>query len=153
MPTTAALRAAFRQETDEVFLIILDIDHPALADPIRVVNNSENIVSNGNTYVAFPFEIRLPDEAEDQPRVTLTIDNVDRVIVDTIRSLTTAPTVSISVILASSPNDIEVGPFVMTLREVTYDVMTVQGELTFDDVLNEPFPGDSFIPAHYPGLF
>jgi len=27
------------------------------------------------------------------------------------------------------------------------------GELAFEDVLNEPFPGHSYIPSECPGLF
>lgn len=152
--TTTAVQAANAQETGEVFLILLTISHASLSPSIRVVGNTEDIVSNGETFLAFPFEITLPDDApESVAQVSLKIDNVDRQIVDAIRSISSPPTVSIDVILASDPDTIEAGPFNMTLLQSDYDVLTVTGELVFEDVLNEPFPGDSFDPVGFPGLF
>lgn len=43
--------------TDSVFLIALEITIPDVVDPIKIVNNNEDIVWNGVTYQAFPFEI------------------------------------------------------------------------------------------------
>ena len=34
-----------------------------------------------------------------------------------------------------------------------YDAFVITGELAFEDVLNEPFPGHNYIPSEYPGLF
>jgi hypothetical protein len=57
------------------------------------------------------------------------------------------------VVLASSPDTVEAGPFTMTLVAAEYDALVVTGELAFEDVLNEPFPGHGYIPSEYPGLF
>lgn len=152
--TEEAVAAANAPVTDEVFLMLLEINHSSLSTPIRVVNNWENVTSNGNVYVAFPFKLDLPDDVvENMPRPTLEIDNVDRTIVDAIRAMDSAATVTISVVLASSPNDIEAGPFLMTLREVEYDALTVRGQLAFEELWSEPYPGDKINRANYPGLF
>jgi hypothetical protein len=152
--TSVLKGAAFAQETDQVFLILLEINHSSLAAPIRAVNNQVNIESNGDTYIGFPFDITLPQDFEDAlPSVTLTICNVDRSIVYAIRTLTGPPTVTISVILASDPDTIEAGPFSMTLREASYDSMVVSGMIMAEDVLNEPYPADDFTPANFRGLF
>ncbi len=58
----ALKQAAFLQDTDEVFLALLTIAHADISPSIRVVNNTENITSNGNLFTAFPFDIQLPDE-------------------------------------------------------------------------------------------
>lgn len=158
MPRTlsnTARRALYAQETGEVFLLLLVISHPSLPAPIRVVNNSEDVVSGGFTYQRFPFELALPPESDEAPpTVTLRIANADRQIVQAVRSLAgEAMTVDLSVILASSPDTIEAGPYRFTLRDVSYDAAIVEGTLRFEDVLNEPFPADSFTPARFPGLF
>lgn len=62
-------------------------------------------------------------------------------------------TVDLSVVLASSPSTIEAGPYRFTLRDVMYDAAIVEGTMRFEDVLNEPYPADSFTPARFPGLF
>ncbi len=152
--TITAKQAIYSQQTSEVFLVLLTIDHADLGAPIRVVNNTVDIVSNGNTFIGFPFFIDMPQERDDQlARVTLTIDNVDRQIVTAVRSLTSAPSVVMEIVLASDPDTIEAGPFSFTMRDVRYDSLVVEGELSFEDVLNEPYPGDSFTPATHPGLF
>jgi hypothetical protein len=56
-------------------------------------------------------------------------------------------------VLADTPDMVEAGPFAMTLSEADYDAGQVTGILVFEDILSEPFPGDSFIPSTHPGLF
>jgi len=147
-------RAAYAQRTDEVILLLLTITHPDMEMPIRVVNDLQSIMSRGNKFIAFPFEINLPEETSEQlSKVTLRIDNVDRLIVYSLRTLSSAPEVTLEAILATSPDIVEAGPFNMTLRDVKYDALVVEGTLYFEDLLNEPYPGDSFVPAHFPGLF
>jgi hypothetical protein len=87
------------------------------------------------------------------PNVTLSIDNVDRQIVNAVRALTGPPTVTVSVVLASSPNTIEAGPYQMTLRDASYDSLVVSGTLSVEDMMNEPYPVDLMTPANFPGLF
>ena len=152
--TSAFRAAAFAQQTDQVFLVLLTINHASLAEPIRVVNNYENVTRAGNTYVGFPFDIELPGDFEEAlPSVRLTICNVDRQIVYAIRTLTGPPTITIRVVLASNTADVQAGPYVMTLRGADYNSLTVSGTIMPEDVLNEVFPGDSFTPAVAPGLF
>lgn len=146
--------AAFAQRTDKVFLVLIEIDHDDLSTPIRVVNNTENITSNGNVYQAYPFEINMLSDLKDElPKVTLTIDNVDRQIVQAVRTVSSAPDVTLSVVLADAPNTIEAGPFAMSLKNASYDAFVVSGELGAEDILNEPYPEGTFNPVDFPGLF
>lgn len=133
--------------------MLLTISHSSLATPLRFVNNNENIVSRGNTYTAFPFEIDLPNDDPDQPpKAQLRIDNVDRSIVQTIRTITSPPTVTIEVILASAPNTVEVSFTNLTLRNVSYDESEVTGELVFDAIYTEPV-SVTMTPSRFPGMF
>ena len=151
--TTAAIQSVNAEQTDEVWLVLLEITHPSLVTPIRVVNNTQPIVSNGNTYLASAFNLTLPDDVQGLSFVEIEIDNVDRVIVDTIRALATPPSVSLFVVLADTPDSIEFGPHQMKLSDVDYNASTVKGTLIYEDLLNEPFPGRSFDKSRYPGLF
>jgi len=153
--TSATFRSAVNaEETSEVFLILLEMTHADITT-IRLVNNYTDVVGPGaNTYIAFPFQITIPsDDDEALSRVQLTIDNVDRYLMDEIRAITSAPDISISVVLASSPTVIEAGPFETKLRNVDYDESRITGDLQAEDILNEPYPGESYVPANFPGLW
>lgn len=134
-------------------LVLLDIDHDDLVVPIRVVNNKEPITSNGEEYTAFPFEVTLPSSQEDgPPQAKLRIDNVSREIGEAIRTISTAPSVTIRVVRQETPDIVEVEFQGMILRSVTYDALTVEGVLDFEDLTREPFPAFTFNPSHYPGI-
>lgn len=134
-------------------LVLLVIDHADLADPIRVVNNKENITSDGEEYTAFPFEIVLPSSQDDAPpQAKLRIDNVSREIGEAIRTISGAPSVTIRVIRRETPDVIEAEFEGMVLRKVNYDALSVEGTLDFEDLTREPYPAFSFNPANYPGI-
>ena len=152
--STAALEAIYSQETAQVFLVLLMIDHADMSSPIRVVNNHQAITSNSQTYVPYAFEFDPPDEREGViTSAKLVIDNIDRTIVATIRGLTTAPTVTVSIVLADSPDTIEAGPLEFQLKNVSYDVETVSGDLVYNDIDTINIPGDVFNPVDFGGLF
>lgn len=140
------------QETGEVWLVLLTITAEGM-QPLRVVNNNQDVVSGGNTFIAFPFEIELPSEEPDSPSgARLRIDNVDKRIVEAIRSISSPPSVTLQVVLASQPNTIELSFEGLTLRGVTYDADSVRGDLVFEAIYTEPITL-SIIPTRFPGLF
>jgi hypothetical protein len=151
--TTTATTSIHAQETGEVWLVLLTIAHSTLATPIRVVNNNEDITSRGNLYQAFPFEIVMPGQDPDSlPKAMLRFDNVDRTAIATVRSIDSAPTVTIEVILASQPDTVEISFPNLTLRNVKYDASVIEGELLFENLFSEPITY-SMTPSRFPGLF
>lgn len=152
--STGARRAVYAPESDEVFLVLLTIDHDSLDEPIRVVNNLEKITSRGEEFIAFPFDISLPDDKEDAPpRARLAIDNVSREIGQAIREIVGPPSVMIEVVMASAPDTVEASFPNFLLRNVSYDAAVVSGELMVEDLTREPFPARKFTPGAYPGVF
>ena len=151
--SAAAKAAAYAQQTKEVFLLLVQVDHSALPDPIRVACNTQDVEHGGETFVGTYFKMTMPDESDEVPRAQVVLDNVDRKIVDAVRAVGSPPTVTMTVVLASSPDVVEFGPFPLLLVEATYDAGLVQGSLIYDDILNEPYPPEKFVPALYPGLF
>lgn len=148
-----ALESAFAQETDEVWLTLLTIEHDSLPEPLRFVNNWESIVSRGNVYIAFPFELELPEQDPDSAgEARIRFDNIDRQIVQTIRAIFEPPEVTLEIILASQPSTIEASFSGLTLRNVEYDANTVSGILRFEDIMAEPV-SVQMTPQRFPGLF
>jgi hypothetical protein len=147
-------QAVFAQETGEAILVLMEIDHPDLAEPIRVTHNDIDVVSNGSTYIAFPFQIELPTDSDNKaPTARLTIDNVDRRITETVRQIQSPPTVDMRVVRGSDPDTIETEFPQFQLRNITYDAQTISGELNVEQFAAEPYPAGRFTPAEFPGLF
>jgi hypothetical protein len=109
---------------------------------------------NDGCFLPYPFDLTEPDDVTDEiPQVQITIDNVDRSIVNMLRSLSSPPTVTLEVVLASSPNHVEHGPFTLHLRKADYDALVVNGTLDFGDELETAFPAHTMTPTTCPGLF
>ena len=152
--SSAAYEAVFSAETSQVFLVLLEINHADMVTPIRVVNNHQVITSNGQAYVPYAFQFDPPDEKEGViTSAKLVIDNIDRTIVKTIRELNTPPTVTVSIVMADSADTIEAGPVEFKLKNVSYNVETVSGDLFYDDIDNLSIPPDTFNPVDFGGLF
>ena len=153
-PSLTFHQAVNAPETGEAFLILLTLDHDTLDEPLRFTSDGVDTESRGNTYIAFPFQISLPPSSKDQPpKMQLTIDNVDRQIVQTIREIQSAPSITVEVVLASTPDTVEVTLPDFILLNASYDRLTVQGDLVLELLEREPFPADTYNPANFPGLF
>jgi hypothetical protein len=156
-PSQRLVREAFRQETGDVVAALLTIEHPSLVPAARVTSDSVDLTSRGNLFKGgVPFEVTLPDQdSETLSRVKLTMDVIDQALVATVLSIPAdqPPTVTLEVVLAATPDVVESGPYVFTLRNAEGDITTLEGEIAFEDMLSEPFPGESFTPASHPGLF
>lgn len=163
--SSVALASANAQETDEVWLLLLRIKHPDIdpedPDPqkrgvLRFVNNNEdmqNAGSDGGDYIAFPFMFDIPTEDPEQPSVArLKIDNVDRQIVEIVRSLNSPPTADVELVLASQPTTVEISFEGMTLRAVDYNALEVTGTLTLEEIFTEPVTVE-MTPSRFPGMF
>ena len=152
--STPAQQAIFAQETGDAFIVLLTISHAALPEAIRVTSDEVITVSNGETFVPFPFDLVLPNDIDSKSyRAKLVIDNVDRSIVQAVRSLATAPGVLIQIVRAATPDVIEAQFVDFSLTNVTYDAYRVQGDLTVEDFTAEPYPATIFSPGLFPGLF
>lgn len=152
--TERFIRAINSENTEEVFLILLKINHSSFAAPFYFVNNNEPITSRGQEYTAYPFQLTLPASLNDSlPTVTLKIDNVDKKIVDEIRKVSDPISITIEVILADEPDIVEIGPFSMVVTSVDYNELEIEGLITLDYGLYDSFPSDDYIPPLYPGLF
>ena len=150
-----ALQAMLAQETPEVFLCCLTINHPSLDPPIRLVCNNEPLVRDAGTFQPYPFRITLPDQRDDQiPQVHVNVDNVDLAVNAQISTLVGMPTCTLEVVLASQPDTVEAGPFEFNLQTATSTADTIDGTLGYeDDVFAQQVPGQNYLPSNSNGLF
>jgi hypothetical protein len=149
-----AMRSALAQNTGEVWVTLLKITHPDLPAPLYFCDNTEAVVHSGNSHAPAPFSCTLPsDESEREPTAALSIANVDRGLIDEVRSISSGPTIEVKVVLASSPNTVEYGPVTLKAKSVTYDARSITFTLGFDAFEVEPLPWVRFTPEFFPGMF
>ena len=150
MPISDNLKGEAWQPASKMPLVLLEITQADLAEPIRVVCDKIPITHQGDEYIAFPFDIVLPDDQEGSPsRARLQIDNVSREIGQAIRLMTTAASVTIKVVRRPAPDVAEMEFPGMLLTNVKVDALTVEGELNFEDLSREPYPAYTFSPAEF----
>jgi hypothetical protein len=152
--SATAIHEAFTEHSHVAWYTLLDIAHPDLTDTLRFVNSQTDVVSNGNTYHSFPFEIVLPDADGDVPqKASLRIDNISREVYAAIWALDPSPSVIISVALSSQPDVIEYQTGRLYLNQVRADEMVLEGELIPLQYSRETWPGAVVNPARFPGLW
>ena len=148
------LKAIYASETEDVFLVLLTLNHDSLQDPIRITSDSVMTQSRGDDYIPFPFELVLPDETENRaPRARLTIDNVSREVLTTIRTLNTPAKMTMEIVRFADSNQVEAVFPDFILTNVKYNALSIQADLTIEDFTAEPYPATIFAPSGFPGLF
>lgn len=150
----AHIRAANAPDTGECWCTLLSINHASLEEPLNFTNVGEDVVSNGVTFSDYPFTVKIfNDDEEAQPTAQLMIDNVQRDIIDKIRTLRPEPSVKISVVLASDLDTAELEYPYIPLKNITYDDFLIKGTISAEDFTGEPYPADKMVPSSFPGLF
>jgi Domain of unknown function (DUF1833) len=148
------LAQLYSQQSDDVFLILLTLSHPTFASDIRLVNNSTDIVSRGDTFTAFPFKIRLPvDDGESNREVSIEFDNVSLELLDELRTVTTSIEVNIEMILNSLPDEVQISLGELKIQTVSYNKQTVSARLFLDSFLTTELNSEVYSPSVYPGIF
>jgi len=151
--TTKLLTELFAQNSGDPLLLLVTVDHPSFST-LYLVNNTEDIVSRGNTYISFPMSIRLsPDDGETARNVQISFDNVSLELIDEMRSVTSPMDVTIEAVLASDPDTVEIGFGELKLVNIRYDQKTIRGSLILDDFLRTELTSEKYTPTIYPGLF
>jgi hypothetical protein len=136
-------------------LTLLEIDHPDLTTPVRVVNDRADIVFETNTYTALGFRIALPSDLQKGlPRASLSVDNVGKELVTWLEDSNggKGTTVRILQVLRTDTSTAEVD-ITMTLFNIEVTSAAVTGQLGFEDILNIPAVTLIYSPEVAPGLY
>ena len=142
-----------KEETAEAVIALITIDHEQLEQPIRVTSDNVETISNGETFLPFPFEYTLPSESKDRSALwQFKIDNVDRQIIQAIRMIDSAADVVLEIVLASEPDVIEARFPNMRFTNISYNALSVTGTVSGRDLTREPTPYTTFNPVDFPAL-
>lgn len=140
---------------DEFPLVLMEIDRDDLSVPIRLVNDHDDIVHNGNTFTAMPFRVGLPDEPEQGlPRASLAIDNVGKALTSWIENAdwSLPTTANLIQVMRSSP-DVAEWSVVMDMTDVAMTSLEVTARLGFEDLFASSGVNLKYTPHTSRGLF
>lgn len=161
-----AQRLTLEQEVAPHALIaFLTIEHPALADPIRVVSDVMSYQVGGLTYEGIPFGIKPLTDNEVGPRTQLIVQNLDRRIGEALRRSEVRASVEL-VLRSSADFNLSVDPRTeitstapiygfrhFELVNVKGDVLQLVGDVELADFSVEPWPNVRATQDRLPGLF
>lgn len=152
--STQMLTAMHAEASGEVVLPLVKLTQDGWEDAICIVPNWETVIHQGETYQPLAFQIGLPDEeAEGVPVLNWVADNVDRRLVEALRTVKGAVEARIVWVLASSPDHVEVGPLNVEMRAAQYDAQQINGTLGVEPILETQFGHRFMNPKNAPALF
>lgn len=141
---------------DEVFVHLVEISHAGFPSPgiVRLCNDSQNLTHGGNVYTSFGFDVGLLNEQADNiPRPTITLDNVDQSLTQRLELVNTPSDVVHRVVLASQPDTEEVPAISYKLRDVQYNFFQIAGVLSLALLENDRVPFNTINSSTAPGAF
>jgi hypothetical protein len=147
--TTASTGAA------EWPVLLLEIVHSALAEPIRLARDTLDLTHLGNVYTAMHFDAAPPEDLEEgEPRAALSVDNVGKELTQWLEASGggRGATVRMIQVLRSDPDVVE-WDVTMDLADVNVDLLRVEGRLGFDSLIHLPAVALSYRPDTAPGVF
>jgi hypothetical protein len=144
---SAALKAQlFSPYRDKDYRVLVTVDHRTFDDPFRFVSGDPTefatLVSNGETFTTFPFEITLLSDDDSDPQAVIRLQNADDRIGSTLLALPNdAVTLTIQVVLRETPNTIEYEAVNLELVDVEVDAMAISARIVSRGAVSEPCPG------------
>lgn len=161
-----AQRLTLEQESSPHALIaFLTIEHPAFADPIRVVSDVMAYQVGGVRYEGIPFGIKQLTDTESGPRTQIVVQNLDRRIGEALRQSQTRAKAEL-VLRSSADFNLSVDPRTeiaatapiyafrhFELVNAEGDVSQLVGDVELADFSVEPWPNVRATQDRLPGLF
>jgi hypothetical protein len=138
---TSAAFIESRQRTNDPdgILELLTIGHASFSGPANLVNDTRDWISNGTTYVAYPFRFTFPqDVAGESPRSTLEIDNVGRDLTSELERLPASAIVMATIqhVTRSDPDTVE-WSWTVPLVNVAVDARVVSAVMGVDYLMRQ----------------
>lgn len=148
---------AGRQRVDDAtgILELLTINHPSFLVPVRLVNDTRDWVSQGKTFVGFPFRFTYPQDSDsERPQSKLEIDNVGRDLMGELEALPPSAVLSGTVQLVdrATPDVIE-WSWTVPITSMRADAITLTGTLSVDYLMRQQAVRLRHDPKTSPGIF
>lgn len=144
-----------RLSADEPVLILVEIRNPYLLEPIYLVQDSVDIISNGNTYLAVPMAFQtIYDEYDRTPEATIRISNIGRTLMRFIEQSNGGlnSIIDIKQIRRCEPDLVE-RSISLEAIDLTADIRYITIKLAIHQLFLKKFVRIAYTAENYPGLF
>ncbi len=155
-------RARTQLAPEMTHLAALEITHPEIAEPVRVINDAQDRVIAGETYVALRFNARIAaDQPGRVPVAELSLDNVGREVTTWISqaqmtaSGIQAVSVRVMIVVTTADRAVDAPDYDVTMDvlSVTATSQNITARLGFDPLLGRAAVALRHDPQTSPGLF
>lgn len=158
------------EATDEIEVVLFKVEHPELDEPIRLsTDNTERLSVDplmyctrstwgganplSEPYLFILASAVLPSDLEDAPAsAQIVLENIDAEMVALLRSFLSPPSVSLAVVLASSPNVVEGEWSGLQLLSADIDAGAITISLSREEIEAELWPTGRMSRERFPGL-
>lgn len=148
------LAQLYGQDSSDPFLMLLTLTHPSFPAPFRLVNNTTDVVSRGNTFTAYPFNFTLPvDDGETLREVSLTMDNISQEIITELRQISSPISILIEMVVASAPDTVQIELAGLEMKNIQYTATRINAKVFMDDFLSTELTSEKYTPSTFPGIF
>ncbi len=148
-----AIDQMYQVHSDDPALMLLTLNFPNGSN-FYLVNNTQNIISNGQEFTAFPFTFTLPEDSIDTiPELSIALSNIGLELIDDFKSNTDSIKCRVDLIFASVPDFLEVSIQELIVKSIGYDKNTITLNVGYDDILNTQVPSDTYNPNDFGGIF
>ncbi len=142
----------FAQESANPFLTLVTLTGPGFA--FYLVDNTVDVVSQGQIFSAFPMKVKLPvDDGESAREFDLTFDNASLDLIRALRGITSPIDCRIDMILASDPDTIQMSIPDLQIRSTSYNKTSISAKIVMDNFLSVAIPSEKYTPTLFPGIF
>lgn len=116
-----------------------------VAETVYVANNNENVTYDSNTYVTYPFDIKMKHEAGGVPEISLTAKDFQKILLDKMNAYSGATGSTVIMRVVNSANlsaEPELEEYFEIINSSANDY-TVSFQLGAENVLARRFPNSS----------
>ena len=156
-PTLYAMGAAEIDRAlapQDVMLLALEITHPAITTPARMVSDTVEHVIEGNRYVAVPFELTLQDDVEGRvPKASVQIENVGRALTEWLERSEGGAGAKCRIMRVLARDDSVAYEITIGVEGMHVDAQWVQATLGYGSILSIPAVQMRYDSESFPGLY
>lgn len=155
---TDVIKEFYKQQGGYAVPALVEITHGVAGylNPLRLVNNTQAIEYEGETYYPYPFTFDPPDLSTDKiAHGRFSICAVNQMIAKIVRSTETAPTLTfkaVCVIVGESTVIEPVAEWEFTLRDISGDEKAISATLEYENRLILDTPPLEYLPQDFPGV-
>ena len=145
-------RAIRGKNTSEVLLTLVTISHAAM-NTIRRVDNTTDVMSRSNLWLARPTSVALPKEANRGATTgRIILDDTDLSVSSELRKTSTPPAVLLEIVLASDIDTVQRSYRSLEVKSMSASEGEVALGIGLADFRTEAFPSLAFSLDTFPDL-